>query len=53
LVKRFGHKEKKIVNQHLHIIANEIVAYAKQFEKPVIAMEKLDGIRENMMVLLS
>ena len=48
LVKRFGHKEERMVNQQLHIIANEIVAYAKQFEKPVIAMEKLDGIRENM-----
>ncbi|MCW7078598.1 MAG: RNA-guided endonuclease TnpB family protein [Canidatus Methanoxibalbensis ujae] len=48
LVKQIGHKEKTIVNQQLHIIANEIIAYAKQFEKPVIAMEKLDGIRENM-----
>jgi len=48
LVKQIGHKEKRIVNQQLHIIANEIIAYAKQFEKPVIAMEKLDGIRENM-----
>jgi len=48
LVKQFGHKEERVVNQQLHIIANEIVAYAKQFEKPVIAMEELDGIRENM-----
>ena len=48
LVKRIGSKEKRMVNQQLHIIANEIIAYAKQFEKPVIAMEKLDGIRENM-----
>ena len=37
-----------MINKQLHIIANEIIAYAKQFEKPVIAMEKLDGIRENM-----
>jgi len=48
LVKQVGHKEKRMVNQQLHIIANEIIAYAKQFEKPVIAMEKLNGIRENM-----
>jgi len=48
LVKRIGHKEERMVNQQLHIIANEIVAYAKQFEKPIIAMEKLDGIRESM-----
>ena len=48
LVKRIGHKEERIVNQQLHIIANGIITYAKQFEKPVIVMEKLDGIRENM-----
>jgi len=47
LVKRIGHKEERMVNQQLHI-ANEIIAYAKQFEKPVIAMEELDGIREDM-----
>ncbi len=48
LVKQISHKEERIVNQQLHIIANEIVSYAKQFEKPVIVMEKLDGIRESM-----
>jgi len=48
LVRRIGSKEGRIVNQQLHIIANEIIAYAKQFPKPVIAMEKLDGIRENI-----
>ena len=37
-----------MINKQLHIIANEIIAYAKQFEKPAIAMQKLDGIRENM-----
>ena len=48
LVKRIGHKEKRVVNQQLHIIANEIIAYAKQFEKPVIVMEELKNIRKNM-----
>ena len=48
LVRRIGRKEKRMVNQRLHVIANEIVAYAKQFEKPVIAIEKLNGIRERM-----
>jgi len=47
-VKRIGHKEKRIVNQLLHTIVKEVVEYAKQFEKPVIAMERLNGIRENM-----
>jgi IS605 OrfB family transposase len=48
LVKRIGCREERIVNQQLHIIANEIIAYAKQFPNPIIVMEKLDGIRENM-----
>jgi len=48
LVKRIGYKESRIVNQQLHIIAKEVVAYAKQFEKPVIVMEKLIGIRDDM-----
>jgi putative transposase len=33
------------VNQQLHIIANQMAAYAKQFPKPVIVMEDLNGIR--------
>lgn len=48
LVKRIGKKEGRIVNQILHTIAKEIVAYAKQFNKPVIVMENLKGIRENI-----
>ena len=48
MVRQIGHREKRIVNQQLHIIANEIVEYAKQFEKPVIVIEKLINIRENM-----
>jgi IS605 OrfB family transposase len=33
------------VKQQLHIIANQIVAYVKRFQKPVIVMEDLNGIR--------
>jgi IS605 OrfB family transposase len=40
-------KERRKVNQQLHIIANQIVAYAKQFPKPVIVMENLNGIRRS------
>jgi putative transposase len=40
-------KEKRKVNQQLHIIANQIVSYAKQFPKPVIVMENLNGIRKS------
>jgi putative transposase len=33
------------VNQQLHMIANQIAAYAKRFPKPVIVMEDLNWIR--------
>ena len=46
-VKELGCKEKRKVNQQLHIIANQIIEYAKQFPKPVIVMEDLNGIRRN------
>ena len=48
LVKRIGSKEGRIVNQILHTIAKEVVEYAKQFSKPIIIMERLNGIREEM-----
>jgi putative transposase len=44
-VLRLKGKEGSKVNQQLHIIANQIVAYTKQFQKPVIVMEDLNGIR--------
>jgi IS605 OrfB family transposase len=46
-VKEFKGKENRKINQQLHIIANQIVAYAKQFPKPIIVMENLNGIRDN------
>jgi IS605 OrfB family transposase len=45
-IKSLSGKERRIVNQQLHATANEIVAYAKQFTKPVIVMEDLTGIRK-------
>jgi putative transposase len=44
-VKELKGKEKRKVNQQLHIIANQIIEYAKQFPKPVIVMENLNGVR--------
>jgi len=44
---KIKHKEKRKVNQQLHIIANQIIEYVKQFQKPVIVMENLNGIRRN------
>jgi len=46
-VKELKGRERYKVNQQLHIIANQIIAYAKQFPKPVIAMENLNGIRRS------
>jgi IS605 OrfB family transposase len=46
-VKESRGKERRKVNQKLHIICNQIVAWAKQFPKPVIVMENLKGIRKN------
>jgi IS605 OrfB family transposase len=46
-VKEFKGKEKRKVNQQLHIIANQIIEYAKQFSKPVMVMEDLNGVRSN------
>jgi len=46
-VKELSGKERRKVNQQLHIIANQIVEYAKNFPKPTIVMEDLNGIRKN------
>jgi len=46
-VKELRGKERRKVNQQLHIIANQVIAYAKQFPKPIIVMENLNGIRKN------
>jgi IS605 OrfB family transposase len=46
-VKELRGKEKRRVNQQLHIIANQILDYAKQFPKPIIVMEDLNGVRSN------
>ena len=48
LVKRISSKEGRIINQVIHTIAKEVVEYAKQFPKPIIVMENLRNIRENM-----
>ncbi|MGC8936894.1 MAG: hypothetical protein ACP5KV_05985 [Candidatus Methanomethylicaceae archaeon] len=46
-VKELKGKEKHKVDQQLHITANQIIEYAKQFPKPVIVMESLNGICKN------
>ena len=43
-VKELKGKEKFKANQQLHIIANQIVEYVKQFPKPIIVMENLNGM---------
>lgn len=46
-VKELGCEKSHKINQQLHITANQIIQYAKQFYKPVIVMENLNGIRSN------
>ena len=46
-VKELKGKERDKVNQELHIIANQIVEYAKQFQNLVIVMENLNRIRSS------
>ncbi|MCF3653870.1 MAG: transposase [Aigarchaeota archaeon] len=46
-VKRLRGRERRKVEQELHKIANQIIAYARQFPRPVIVMEDLTGIRDN------
>jgi IS605 OrfB family transposase len=45
ILRRLRVKEGSKVNQQLHMIANQIAAYAKRFPKPVVVMEDLNGIR--------
>jgi len=47
-VKAIGKKERRKVDQQLHILANHVVKYAKQFPNSIIAMEDLNGLRERM-----
>jgi len=49
-VEKTKHKERerRKVNQQLHIIANQIIKYVKQFQKPVIVMENLNGIKKKL-----
>ena len=43
-VKELKGKGRFKVNQQLHIIANQVVEYVKQFPKPIIVMENLNGV---------
>jgi putative transposase len=45
-VKRLGEKERRKTNYLLHVIAKQIINYAKQSSNPVITMEDITHIRE-------
>ena len=47
-IKDMERKERRKVNQQLHIIANQVVEYVKQFPSPVVVMEDLNGLRKHM-----
>lgn len=47
-VKELKGKERRKVNQQLHVTANRVIEYAKHFPKPIIMMEDLNGLRRYM-----
>lgn len=47
-IKELGFKEKRKVSQQLHILSKQVINYVKQFQKPVVVMEDLIGLRDNM-----
>ena len=44
-IKELGKKEKRKVDQQLHILTKQVIEYVKQFPKPIIVMEDLNGLR--------
>ncbi|MEM4969457.1 MAG: transposase, partial [Nitrososphaerota archaeon] len=47
-LKELKDRERRKVKEQLHIISKEIVEFAKQFPKPMIVMEELEGLREKI-----
>ncbi|MEM0079917.1 MAG: transposase [Nitrososphaerota archaeon] len=47
-LKELKDRERRKVKEQLHIISKEIVEFAKQFPKPMIVMEELEGLRESI-----
>lgn len=46
-VKRIGQKEKRWITDYNRKLAKDIVAFALQFDRPVIKLERLENIRKN------
>jgi len=44
-VKELRGRERRKVNQQLHILTDRIIEYARRFPKLIIVMENLNGIR--------
>lgn len=47
MIKKIKDKLKRKTDQQLHILANDMIDYVSQFEKPIIVMEDLTNIRKN------
>ncbi|MEM0261384.1 MAG: transposase, partial [Nitrososphaerota archaeon] len=47
-LKELKDRERRKVKEQLHIISKEIVEFAKQYPKPMIVMEELEGLREKI-----
>lgn len=40
-------KYNNMLDEQLHIASKEVIEYAKQFDKPIIVLEKLEGMKPN------
>ena len=47
MIRKIRNKLKEKTDQQLHILANEIIDYVSQFEKPIIVLENLTHIRKS------
>ena len=44
----FEHKERRFVHDTVHKLSRTVVQFASRFERPAIAVEDLNGMRENI-----
>jgi len=46
--KKFTYNESKFVKDYVYRAANQVIEFAKQFEKPVIVLEDLKGLKKRL-----
>jgi IS605 OrfB family transposase len=46
--KKFTYNDKKVVKDYVYETANKVIAFTKQFEKPIIVLEHLKELKKRM-----